>query len=109
MEMEETKQVLALLERVVAKTEKAYNAVPKRSSEEFRNLSESLGPEKYWDLYLQEKKTTDAYFNALQMQGWATAHLYFLETGQVNMSNELSSTGKAILKNYIQQVEVDCE
>ena len=98
--VEDMNKILKILDNVVGEKKVPFDAIPKRSSEEYRLLGEK--PEEFLALIAREKKVVDEYFNALQMQEWAQNHKRWIETGLDGYTvRELSPVGKRILKDYL--------
>lgn len=103
--IEDMDKILEILNAEVAKRKIPYNARPDRTMAEYRALAENH--EEYIALIKREKVITDAYFNTVQMQEWATSHKRWIETGY--STYQLSDIGKEILANFINKLEVSCE
>lgn len=105
--VEDMDKILAILNKVAEKREKAYLALPRlsRSAEEHRRLAQDT--DTYVELITAEKAITDKYFNVLQKQEWAESHKRWIETGYT--SYQLSDIGKEILREFVQYLEVSCE
>ena len=106
--VEDMDKILAILDAEVAKRKIPYDAKPTRTMAECYRLAENH--EEYIALIAREKVITDAYFNTVQMQEWASAHKRWIETGlEGYTTHELSPVGKEILANFINKLEVTYE
>ena len=109
--VEDMDKILAILDKTVEERKEIYLALPrlKRTAEDCRLLAQQNHDE-YIALLKREKVITDAYFNSVQMQEWASAHKRWIETGlEGYTTHELSPIGKEKLADFINKLEITCE
>jgi len=103
--IEDMDKILKILNAEVAKRKIPYNARPDRTMAECYTLAENH--EEYIALIEREREIVNVYFNVLQKQEWATSHKRWIETGYTTY--QLSDTGKELLADFINKLEVPCE